>query len=536
MAENNNDDTSASQTMGSSYITVEHTPPPSHSSSTVGISDLDTPLMTKSSSLGKEPVVSQPSSPTSHANKSRSDYKKEIENDKASWPNGKRPRGYRTSEGKELAEKSKNYKSGVSIPHLSAPCNTYQGVLTHALLGAIRSGGVSYGLKALVNLCLGMLKLMKGKATFGPIFKDAFFGADAIRFGSFFGMFSFLWKFVNNGLKLHRGKDDRLNGAIAGAIAGLAILIESHERRVTFAQQMMIRSMQGVYNAGKHRGLFSFRHGDAALFAIACGQVMYAYTMQPDSIPPEYLKFMLNTARVPAEALAFNRARVRGFPVDVSQVQALVKRFKGTPNSIQTAASLTEYTTIIPCAVLHPAFDSCKVNNAERFVQVTKNILPVYATLNFVPLLILRMKRLLTDPVNVLSKTSFNTLRSSVFLAVFVVLYQSQICGHRNLVKSGWVQGNNKYLYWLFGVTCSGAAIMVEQESRRAELAMYVLPKAAESLYKILYQKNWIKAVKHWEVMVFSFAMSLIMSFYQQEEQVLSPFVTKLIYHILGRN
>lgn len=52
---------------------------------------------------------------------------------------------------------------------------------------------------------------------------------------------------------------------------------------------------------------------------------------------------------------------------------------------------------------------------------------------------------------------------------------------------------------------------MVEQESRRAELAMYVLPKAAESLYKILYQKNWIKAVKHWEVMTFSFAMSLIM-------------------------
>lgn len=52
---------------------------------------------------------------------------------------------------------------------------------------------------------------------------------------------------------------------------------------------------------------------------------------------------------------------------------------------------------------------------------------------------------------------------------------------------------------------------MVEQESRRAELAMYVLPKAAESLYKILYQKNWIKGVKHWEVMMFSFAMSLIM-------------------------
>lgn len=141
MAEHNDNDTSASQTLGSSYITIDHTPPPSHSSSTVSISDLDKPLMTKFSPPANKSVValSSPSSPTSHAHKSRKDYKKEIENDKASWPNGKRPRGYRTSEGKELAEKSKNYKSGVSIPHLSAPCNTYQGVLTHALLGAIRT-------------------------------------------------------------------------------------------------------------------------------------------------------------------------------------------------------------------------------------------------------------------------------------------------------------------------------------------------------------------------------------------------------------
>ncbi|KAF9142552.1 hypothetical protein BGX30_002696 [Mortierella sp. GBA39] len=529
----------------SSYVSLNNDDadsPSSVASSTYSASDVDSPIMTKAS-FPRKSTTNNANNTTNKSNNnhgstavSTSSDEKPGSTHKHGWPNGKRPRGFRTKEGKEAAEKSKNYKTGVSIPHLSARCNTFEGVLKHSILGAIRSGGVSYGLKAMVNLCLGMLKLMKGKASFGEIFKESFFGADAIRFGSFFGVFSFLWKFVNNGLRLHRGKDDRINGAVAGAIAGLAILIESHERRVSFAQQMLIRAGQGVYNAGKHRGLFSFRHGDAALFALACGQVLYAYTMQPESIPPEYLKFMINTARVPPEALAFNRARVRGFPVDVSQVQAMVQRFKPTAKSVETASKLTEYIDVIPCAVLHPSYDSCKVNNAERFFQVTKNILPVYATLNFVPLLVLRMKRLMADPVYVLSKTSFNTLRSSVFLAVFVAVYQSQICGHRNLFKNGWIQSNNKYIYWLFGVTCSGTAIMVEQESRRAELAMYVLPKAAESLYKILYQKNWIKGVKHWEVMMFSFAMSLIMSFYQQEEQVLSPFVTKLIYHILGRN
>ncbi|KAG0238773.1 hypothetical protein BGW42_002639 [Actinomortierella wolfii] len=450
--------------------------------------------------------------------------------------NGKRARHYRTKEGREAAERAKQYKRGTTIPHLSYSCDTQKGVLRHALLGAIRSFGVTYGMKALVNFLLGLLKVSKGKASFAQVFKDAFTGRDPLRFGAFFGMFSFLWKFVNNSLKLHRGKDDRINGAIAGAIAGLAILIESHERRVTFAQQMLVRAGQSVYNAAKHRGRFEFRHGDALLFSLASAQVLYAYTMQPDTIPPEYFQFMVKTARVHTEALAFNRARVRGFPIDVDQVKALVGRLRPTKRNMEIASQLTEYTDIIPCAVLHPSFDSCKVNNVERFFQVTKNIFPVYATLNFVPMIILRMKRLLADPVGVLSKTTFNTLRSSVFLAVFVAVYQSQICAHRTLFQKGWVASNSKYLYWLFGLTCSATAIMVEQESRRAELAMYVLPKAAESLYKILYRKNWIKGVKHWEVMMFSFAMSIIMSFYQQEEQVLSPFVTRLIYHILGKN
>ncbi|KAF9426178.1 hypothetical protein BGZ94_006846 [Podila epigama] len=455
--------------------------------------------------------------------------------DPKSWPNGKRPKGYRTKEGQEAAERSKKFKSGATVPHLTAPCNTYKGVLRHAVLGAVRSGGLTYGVKALVNLCLGMLKLLKGRGSFGQILKSAFAGQDALRFGEFFGTFSFLWKLVNNGLNLYRGKDDRINGAIAGAIAGLAILIETHERRVSFAQQMFMRSMQGIYHAAKHRGQFSFRHGDALLFAIASGQVLYAYAMHPHTIPKEFFSFMIKTARVPAEALAFNRARVRGFPADMTQVQAMAKRFKGTPQNLAKLAAW-DGAGALPCAGLHPSQHSCRTYNFQLLIHVLRSIGPVYATLNFVPLLVLRLKLLMKDPARIISKTSFNTFRSSLFLAIFVTMYQVQICLHRNLIKAGLPLGNSKYLYGLFGATCAGTAIMVEQESRRAELAMYVAPKAATSLYMILYQKNWIKGVKHWEVMMFSFAMSIIMSFYQQEEQVLSPFVTKLIYHILGRS
>ncbi|KAF9433533.1 hypothetical protein BGZ76_009312 [Entomortierella beljakovae] len=493
------------------------------SSASIESSETDSPIMTKSSRPINPPVPSNSSS------------RKFSFNHKHEWPNGKRPKGFLTKEGKEAAEKSKNNKPGVSIPHLSAPCTTYEGVLKHAVLGAIRSGGITYGLKALVNL---LLKMMKKKGNEGLVhsLKDAFLGSDAIRFGTFFGMFSFLWKLVNNGLKLFRGKDDRINGAVAGAIAGLSILIESPERRVSFAQTMLVRAGQGVYNAGKYRGVFSFRYGDALLFALACGQIQYAYTIQPKSIPPEYLKFIINTAKVPVEALAFNRAHVRGFPVDVSEVVQMVKKYRGTPNNIEIASKLTEYPPVIPCAVIHPHMDSCSEYNVKRFIEVTREILPVYATLNFVPLLVLRLKKLMQDPTGVLTKVSFNTLRSSVFLAVYVVVYHFFICSQRNLIIGGYTTANFKALYWIYGFICSGAGIMVEQEGRRAELAMYVLPKAVESVYKILQQRNYVKGVKHWEVMTFSAAMSIIMSFYQREEQVLSPLVTKLLYHIVGPN
>jgi hypothetical protein len=56
-----------------------------------------------------------------------------------------------------------------------------------------------------------------------------------------FGSFAFLWKFVNNGMRLYRGKDDRLNGLVGGAVAGLSILFEKKERRVDIAQQLLVR-------------------------------------------------------------------------------------------------------------------------------------------------------------------------------------------------------------------------------------------------------------------------------------------------------
>ena len=81
----------------------------------------------------------------------------------------------------------------------------------------------------------------------------------------------------------------RWYAAFAGAVAGgLAVLFEKKGRRVTIAQQLFVRGLQGTYNALSTKYNFSIPHGDAIVFALCCGQIMYGFTLRPDIIPKSY--------------------------------------------------------------------------------------------------------------------------------------------------------------------------------------------------------------------------------------------------------
>lgn len=135
-----------------------------------------------------------------------------------------------------------------------------------------------------------------------------------------------------------------------------------------------------------------------------------------------------------------------------------------------------------------------------------------------------------------IGKTTLATIKSGVFLASFVSIYQYQICGHRNLVKAGITTFNSKFIYWAAGFICSYIAIFFEDKKRRTELALYVLPKALKSFYEICYQRRLIIRIPHFEVMMGSFAMGVIMSFYQDEPDVLSSFVRRIMYQFFQAN
>ena len=83
-----------------------------------------------------------------------------------------------------------------------------------------------------------------------------------------------------------------------------------------------------------------------------------------------------------------------------------------------------------------------------------------------------------------------NTLRSTVFLAAFPTMYLAVIC-----LKNQLKLPESRFWYWAAGLV-GASSIFMEKKSRRQELALYVLPRAAESAALIYVSKRWLPHVR----------------------------------------
>jgi hypothetical protein len=77
------------------------------------------------------------------------------------------------------------------------------------------------------------------------------------------------------------------------------------------------------------------------------------------------------------------------------------------------------------CPTVHPMTDSCLALVVPRFFGVFKWMLPVYGALHFIPMILFKRKLFMKKPAEMLLKAGWGTTRSSAFLGVFVIIYQS---------------------------------------------------------------------------------------------------------------
>ena len=444
------------------------------------------------------------------------------------------------------------------IPDWTSPTQ----ILFHALKGSLRSFLIAFGMRGGISFAIRAFRMLSNKSTLKQAVQS-FFNADSHRYARMVGSFSFIWKLVNNLLVFYRHpsrrialsaeaslkpmkKASKLNGAIAGGLAGLAILFESKDNRVAFTQQLFMRAMQAGYRMLSTRNIFNFPDGDVYLFCIACASIMYAYALQPKTIPASYYKWMVRTAGVSDSVLSLNRSNLRAWEeykkssnavqptVNVNQVTQILDSLKAIPETRRRAleymAKHKATMPTCPCALLHPTQTSCLLYNAWVWVRVFLNIMPVYGSLNGVPALVLNTTKVISDPITIAARIFKSSCQSSAFLASYVTVFQSCICALRNIYPDSF---DSKYYYYLFG-GITGLSILVERKSRRGELAMFALPKGIHSLYTVLANRGVVVRVPHLDLVGSCIAMSIIMSVYQCEPHQMSPMLYRVMSGVIG--
>eukprot|EP00899_Mesostigma_viride_P011530 jgi/Mesvir1/20378/Mv12286-RA.1 len=313
-------------------------------------------------------------------------------------------------------------------------CHHSEGCLSHAFTRFCNGFVMAYAVRVGIGFLthgLGVIRarpaaILKREELAVPHKKGLLFRADALRLGFFFGGFSGVFHALRCTMLRWRATDDGWNSFVAGTGAGLSLLALDGERRRTLALYLLARVAQSVYNSSKAQGRFHplvSQYGDTFLFCLASAQIMYAYIMHPNSLPPSYWTFIVRTGPISKPVLKAVRENNMGLPIDVGALSAHCRELAGRSTPLTVLDS--PYPSIVPCAIVHPATPhSCTIHNAKAMGATFRRTFPLYLSLNLVPFVILNIPKFVRNPASALGRGFLSATRSTSMIALFVGLYQ----------------------------------------------------------------------------------------------------------------
>lgn len=178
---------------------------------------------------------------------------------------------------------------------------------TNALWLAARAGLGGFAAKALLEAAVALLR-KRSLAAAG----QALSSRDTARFALFLSAMVGGAAGTRCLLVWLRGRDDRLNAAIAGAVAGAASLLDSPARRRGVALYLLVRSLYALVHALMRRRVLTRIPGSAtALFASANALIMYAFIAEPQLLDRSYYAWMLRTANITGAVISYTMRETR---------------------------------------------------------------------------------------------------------------------------------------------------------------------------------------------------------------------------------
>ncbi|CZS99382.1 related to integral membrane protein [Rhynchosporium agropyri] len=234
---------------------------------------------------------------------------------------------------------------------------------------------------------------------------------------------------------------------------------------------------------------------DPAIFASSCALIMWAWIYTPDRLPRSYNKWIKSAAAVD-QRLLLSLRRMRYGEIKYGQetgqaylLQDMCKDYN-LPLDYGDPAKTVPY----PCEIVHMGTgSSCEYHAFSRFVRSFTWAFSTYLPLN----LILTAR----DPtrkrfVHALKSSA----RSSSFLGTFIALYYYGICLTRSRLGPRVLGSSTATCQQIDSGPCIGGgcalcgwSVLIETETRRKELGLFVAPRALATLLprRYLMEKQW---------------------------------------------
>lgn len=344
------------------------------------------------------------------------------------------------------------------------------------------AGAGGYGLKALMNVVVGLFSRRRRAAGVPALVRHAMLAPDALRFGAFVGSYVGAYDALVSTLRWLRGKDDTTNKVIASLAASVTLLLDEPSQRGSTALYVAIRAGYITARRLVRRGtLPDIWWAPYALFSLVNGPIMWAAFLRPEFLEPSYYRWMLNISNMTHDGLG----------------HAIRER-----NRALAAGADPASVPLVPC---HDGYHvgSCRtapiVDLAYGFGRSSLMYIPVHT----MPLLLFSAGSLVRQPRATLQRLAVSIARSSAFLSLYQALFKSVVCFSR------WMTGADYDAAIYTGGMVTAAALVCEKPKRVTELTLYCMHKSLFVCWSYGIARGWLRPVPAGELIMFALAITV---------------------------
>ncbi|WCJ44464.1 hypothetical protein M5689_025130 [Euphorbia peplus] len=399
--------------------------------------------------------------------------------------------------------------------------------LWRVITASAKGFSVGAGLKGGLSLFALLAKLLRSRSSRFSRKVELFTNSEAIalalketlRYGLFLGTFAGTFVSVDEVIATYGGhrRTGKWRALLAGLIAGPSMLLTGlNTQHTSLALYILMRaavlaSRCGIKSKrfGKYCKPLTWKHGDIFLMCLSSSQILSAYILKPESMPPSYKSFLMKHGGKDRVILQGVKEIASGLPF--TNLGLIEKYYSSLGADVKLDPKMK-----IPCTLIH-GNASCSSHFASFFVDAYKRALPVYLPVYLVPALIVHRRGLLKRPSSILGKGLLGTARSSLFLSTYTSSAWLWTCVLFRIFKRCNIP------MVAMGTFPTGLALAIEKKSRRMEISLYCLARAIESFFTCIADVGYfpqLNNLKRADVIVFSISTAIIMHCYAQERDV----------------